>query len=227
MTPINTPRTNRPESRRLAAIGAAAGLMLFTGACSAGGSDQKAQAKSAVATTAAANSKSTSKSTTTTSGSKSNRSTTTTAPKAEDTEVIASSTGQLRADPLHDTPVPLRLDIHSVKRLSGDTVEVRFSITNTGDVATFKPYNELGDTSVNGGTSDVGGMALLDRPNDKKYLTLYDTKDVCLCTGDNNVAIGPGQALPAYADVTAPPASVSTVDLSMPGFAPIAGLKIR
>jgi len=222
----HTPRTTKPETRRLAAIGATAGLMLLTGACSTGGSDQKAEAKSAVATTAAANSRSTSKTTTTT-RSGSGRSTTTTIPKAENTEVIASSTGQLRADPNDDTPVPLRLDIHSVKRLSGDTVEVRFSITNTGDVATLEPYTELGDETVNSGTYDVGGLALLDRPNDKKYLTLYDTEKVCLCTGDNNVAIAPGQTLPAYADVTAPPASVSTIDLSMPGFAPIAGLKIR
>ena len=122
----------------------------------------------------------------------------------------------------------LRLDVTSVKRLSGATIEVRFSLTNTSTDATFKPYSQLGDPTMNGAKYDVGGLALLDRPHDKKYLTLYGTDKVCLCTGElSDVAIAPGKTVSMYADTTAPPDSVTSVDLSLPGFAPITGLKIR
>lgn len=203
------------RSRMVAAVVATAALVLLAGACSSG-SDDKAQ------TTSETRSDSATDSPTTTDD---DGSPTTTAPAGK---VIGSSTGQHRASPNDSTSVPLRLDVRAVERLSGDTVEVRFSITNTSDVDTFKPYSELGDPSMNSSSWDVGGVALLDRPNDRKYLTLFDTNDECLCTsGLGDLAIAPGATATMYADVTAPPESVKTVDLSVPGFDPIPGLAIR
>lgn len=246
MTPIDQTDTHQPDihrptvrkarsttiSRRLLALGAAATVALSAGACSTAPS-KKADAKSEVGSALVADSSKPADSSTspargsTTTGS---GPTTTSAPNAgDDRTVLGSSRGQHPADPNDGTPVPLRLDVRSVKRLSGETIEVRFDITNTGTGATFEPWRELGDPTIGGGSAyDVGGVALLDRPHDKKYLTLYGTDKVCLCSGSlSAVDIAPGKTASMYADVTAPPESVTTVDLSVPGFAPINGLKIR
>lgn len=209
-------------TRRLLAIGAAT-VVLATGACSAG-SDKKAEAESAAGPTTRPAGGATVP--TTTSGGSGGSKQAPSGPKDE--EVLASTEGQQPADPNDSTQVPLRMDVTGVERLSGDTVEVRFTLTNTDDVAVYQPYSTLTDfTIASGGTYDVGGIALLDRPNDKKYLTLYDTEDVCLCSDLRDVSIDPGKTVPMYADVTAPPESVDTVDLSFPGFAPLNGLAIR
>ncbi len=223
-----SPRTSTATLlRRLVVLSVAVAVVLGASAC-ATTSPKKANARSEVGSTLLASS-STSVGSKSSAGtdSGSNGSTPTTA-KKDKGEVLGSSEGQQPADPNDATLVPLRLDVTSVKRLSGETIEVRFNITNTGDVATFKPYTQLGDSTVSTRPYDVGGLALLDRPHDKKYLTLYGTDNVCLCTGElSNVAIAPGKTTSMYADVTAPPDSVTSVDLSLPGFAPITGLKIR
>ncbi|CAN5578370.1 hypothetical protein BH10ACT1_BH10ACT1_32680 [soil metagenome] len=221
MTPSTMTRT-----RRLMALGAAATLVLATGACSTG-SEQKADTKSASATNVDGAATGTGGATTTTGGSGGDDGTATTAPK-DDGPPIGTANGQLRADPGDTTLIPLQLDVLSIERIEGDTVEVRFTITNTSDVATFEPWSELGDESISrGGTYDTGGLAILDRPNDKKYLTLFDTADVCLCTaGLADMAIAPGESASFYADVTAPPKSVEKVDLSLPGFQPVNGLEL-
>jgi len=225
-----TPSTMNPSTmtRRLMALGAAVTLVLSAGACSAG-SEKKAATESGSATTVAAASQGGTK-TGTGSGSESESGSTTTTPSADDTAVVGTSTGQLRADPNDETLVPLRLDVRSIERLDGDTIEVRFAITNTGEDgdATFEAWTELGDDTITAsGTYDVGGVALLDRPHDKKYLTLFDSKDVCLCTGGGaQLAIAPGKTAELYADVTAPPESVQKLDLSLPGFKPVNGLEI-
>lgn len=214
-------------SRRLVVLSAAVAVVLGAGACSTA-SPKKANARSEVGSTVlASSSTSVGSKRSTQTDSQSNGSTPTTAQKDKG-EIIGSSEGQQPASPNDQTLVPLRLDVTSVKRLSGETIEVRFNVTNTGNNATFSPYSQLSDPSKNGANYDVGGLALLDRPHDKKYLALYGTDNVCLCTGElSQVEVAPGKTASMYADVTAPPDSVTSVDLSLPGFAPITGLKIR
>lgn len=198
--------------RRLLVLAAAVTVALLTGACSEP-SDKTAETRSDVGTTTPA-------------GGGQAATATAQAPD-EPRQAVASTTGQHRASPNNEELVPLRLDVLSVKRLSGDTVQVRFTITNTGTGAKFEPYRELADPSKRT-AYDVGGLALLDRPADKKYLTLYGTDGVCLCTaGLDSLELPPSGTAELYADVTAPPATVSTVDLSLPGFTPIAGLRIQ
>lgn len=222
---MTNPRSPKPV-RRLLAV-AVAGIVLTTGACSAS-SDKRADSKSSVGST----SESAAGATTTvgSSGGDSDSNTKTTSPPAEDkgsTEVLATTTGQRPADPNDGTAVALRLDVTSIKRLSGDTVEVTFDLTNTSEDSTYKPYDTMSDPTVIVANYDVGGMALLDRPDDKKYLTLYDTDEICLCSDVSELELEPGKTVSLYADLSAPPNSVDTVDLTMVGFDPITGLKIR
>lgn len=190
--------------------------MLVTGACSAG-SDKQADTKSAPGSAS---------------------STSAGAPNAgpddspepasdgDDAQVLGTVTGRVRAGPNgEDTLVPLRLDVTQVKRISGNTVQVRLTLTNTDDTTTFEPFKLFSDDLY---TQNVGRIALLDRPGDKKYLTLYDTEDECLCSDVSDMTLAPGDSSSVlYADVTAPPTSVDTVALSLEGFAPIEDLEIR
>ena len=209
--------------RRLPAIGAALTVALSAGACS-GASDERADTRSDVATTEV-----TGASASGVSGTSRSPQTRAAEPAGSDAQVIGSSTGQHRATPNDSTAVPLRLDVTSVKRLAGGTVNVRFTITNTGDTTEFRPYRQLSDPTIKGGGEyDVGGLALLDRSGDKKYLTLYGSDGICLCTGEmDDLEIATGKTVSLYADVTAPPDTVSTVDLTLPGFAPVTGLKVQ
>lgn len=144
-----------------------------------------------------------------------------------DGEVLGSSTGNQPADPNDDTLVPLQLDVRGIERMPGDIVEVRFSITNTGGDATYELWSTLSDPSSDS-LYDVGGAALLDPPNDKRYLTLYDSDGTCLCTAEaSQLAVGPGDKIDLYAQFPAPPDDVTEVTFTLPGFDPIDGLAIQ
>jgi len=137
-------------------------------------------------------------------------------------EVIGTSTGTHPADPGEASPVPLRLDVFSVRR-DGEVAEVLFSITNTGTEHTFEPYSALGDPQYDGW--DVGGAALI--AGDTRYLTLYDSADTCLCTDDlQNLGIDPGETAQFSTQVSAPPEDVTEVTFTLPGFDPISGLEL-
>lgn len=149
------------------------------------------------------------------------------APAPDDGEVLGSSTGNHPASPNDDTLVPLQLDVRGIERMDGDIVEVRFSITNTGTDATYELWSTISDPAFRG-AYDVGGAALLDPPNDKRYLTLYDSADTCLCTADAiNLAVGPGDTLDLYAQLPAPPEDVTEITFTLPGFEPVDGLTIQ
>ncbi len=149
------------------------------------------------------------------------------APAPDDGEVLGSSTGNHPADPNDETLVPLQLDVRGIERMDGDIVDVRFSITNTGTDATYELWSTISDPAFRG-AYDVGGAALLDPPNDKRYLTLYDSTDTCLCTADAiNLAVGPGDTLDLYAQLPAPPEDVTEITFTLPGFEPVEGLTIQ
>lgn len=145
----------------------------------------------------------------------------------DDGDVLGSSTGNHPADPNDETLVPLQLDVRGIERMDGDIVDVRFSITNTGTDATYELWSTISDPAFRG-AYDVGGAALLDPPNDKRYLTLYDSADTCLCTADAiNLAVGPGDTLDLYAQLPAPPEDVTEITFTLPGFEPVDGLTIQ
>jgi hypothetical protein len=142
-----------------------------------------------------------------------------------DQQVLGSSTGQHVASVDDSTSVPLRLDVLAAERVDGDVVEVRFTITNTGTGVGYEPWRTLAEPE---GGYDVSGAALLDLPDDKRYLVLLDSEGACLCSDfpSASAVIEAGESLDLYAQFPAPPAGTAAVDLSVPGFAPVAGLEI-
>ena len=225
--------TNQPFLKyRWLALAMSAALSFSAAACSAGSTD-RADTKSAAGgvTVTAPDQAPSSDSTSPSPSSDAKRSNTTTtadgssSPGTTPGKVIATTPGQQPADPNDDTPVPLRLDVRSAKRLAGEVVEVRFTITNTSDTATLEPYSDFAESGAAVDYS-VSGAALVDLPNDKRYLALLDSEDTCLCTDLNNRSIQPGDTSAMYVQFPAPANDVTTVGFTLPGFDPISELEI-
>lgn len=229
MTNPRTPTRSSHTSLRFTAVLVVA-VALTSAACSAG-SPGRAQTQSAAgSTTGGAKPVSTSSTppgsdgggTETTQGA----STSDTAPSKS--KVIATTTGEQPADPNDDTPVPLRLDVNSAKRLAGDVVEVRLTITNLSDTASLEPYGDFEDGAnyADGPDYTLSGAVLVDLPHDKRYLALIDSESTCLCTDLNNRVIAPGDAMAMYVQLSAPAKGVTTMGFTLPGFDPINDLAI-
>lgn len=142
-----------------------------------------------------------------------------------DGEVLGSATATLPADPNDDTPVPLRLDVVALERLSG-RVEARFVLTNEGEAGepSFEPWSSFVDPrlAANEAPWSLAGASLLDGEAQKAYLTIIDSEGVCLCTGDlDAIAVAPGDSTELYADFGGVPDDVEQLDVQVPGFPPV------
>lgn len=143
----------------------------------------------------------------------------------DDGDVLGSATASLPADPNDDTPVPLRLDVVALERLSG-RVEARFVLTNEGEAgeASFEPWSSFVDPRL--GTNDapwsMAGASLVDGEAQKAYLTIIDSEGVCLCSGElDALAVAPGDSIELYADFGGVPDDVERLDVQVPGFSPV------
>lgn len=143
----------------------------------------------------------------------------------QDDTVLASVEGEHAKKPNEEEiRVALRLDVTAVERIDGDAVEVRFRMTNLSD-QTWEPWQSLGGRGGRYGAHDA---TLLDLPGDRRYLTLLDSGDNCLCSSwaGPDLQVPGGETHDFYARFPAPPEDVTTIELQVPGFAPVPGLEI-
>ena len=108
----------------------------------------------------------------------------------------------------------LRLDVSPVVR-SGDLSRVTVTVTslrNPEGKETWYYYAALS------GTATAEEFELLDMEGQQRYLTARDSEGECVCTTDiNGYGLLEGASAEIYAVFAAPPASVETVDLVLPG----------
>jgi len=130
-------------------------------------------------------------------------------PMAGAQTVIASTDGE---------EAGLRLDVTEVKRGSGDTLTVKFTITNSSDKA-FNFANDFGDSDFND-SGNLGGMHLIDAPNRKKYLVIRDSEKQCLCS-TKVYQVEAGGAINLWAKFPAPPPDVQNIGIVLPRFIPL------
>jgi hypothetical protein len=140
-------------------------------------------------------------------------------------EVLGSASASLPADPNDDTPVPLRLDVVALERLSG-RVEARFVLTNEGEAggANFEPWSSFVDPRLAADEApwSLAGASLIDGEAQKAYLTIIDSEGVCLCSGELDVVVvAPGDSTELYADFGGVPDDVEQLDVQVPGFSPV------
>ena len=108
----------------------------------------------------------------------------------------------------------VRIDITEMKRTSGDTVTMKFTLVNESG-ETVSPYNFFESSS-----SDVRNVYLIDAAGKKKHLTIMDANRNCVCSGGLSHDLDSGKSLPLWARFPAPPAEVKEVSAIFPHFIP-------
>ena len=127
---------------------------------------------------------------------------------------LASSEGE--KDPLH-------LEVTELKRTSGGTVSLKFTITNTDDKQVNFGHDYFADPqyAANEDYKTAGGVTLMDAVNKKKYLVVRDkTNNACVCSKQIE-KLQPGAKLNLWAKFPAPPPDVKIVSVVVPNFAPM------
>jgi hypothetical protein len=138
--------------------------------------------------------------------------TATTAPAAPTTGAIASTEGEKTG---------ARIDVSELKRTSGGTVNLKFTITNGGS-ETFGTHSEyFGDSSVSADHyRDLSGVHLVDPVNKKKYFVVVDSDRKCLCSKEIP-DVKAGEKINVWAKFPAPPPEVTKVTIEIPHFQPM------
>ena len=111
-----------------------------------------------------------------------------------------------------------RVEVQELKRVSGGTVMLRFTMINDGD----KTLN-VGYDFGSGSTSDigtVGGVHLIEPVGKKKYLVIRDSENKCDCSrGVKDVTAKSRANL--WARFPAPPDNVEKIGVVIPHFSPM------
>lgn len=196
-------RDRATSIRRRGAAGAGVALTVaLLGACSAGGSDAEP-----VPTTTQAEPGS--------SGVASGDVDETSSPSAESDDVAGVAEAAVTKEIDYEGG-RLRLDVSPVVR-SGDLSRVTVTVTalrNPDGEENWSFYPVLSPIST------AEDFELLDMEGQQRYLTARDSAGECVCT--TNMVSHPlleGASIEVYAVFAAPPASVETVDLVLPGTA--------
>ena len=154
-------------------------------------------------------------------------------PAAEESTApaVVVATPSATAAPAAATPVPAgaaviasadgeragsRAEIHELKRSSGGTVTLKFSIVNDSDEEFDFGYY------MGNATKDIASIAdtyLVDPLAKKKYLVVRDSNDACLCSR-NLSAIGRTR-VNLWAKFPAPPEGVERLTVVLPHFMPM------
>mgnify|MGYP006183006977 CR=1 FL=1 len=96
---------------------------------------------------------------------------------------------------------------------AGDTAPDFEATSDSGE--TVSPYSFFESSS-----SDVRNVYLIDAVGRKKYLTIMDASNKCVCSGDLSHDLDSGKSMPLWARFPAPPAEVKEVSVIFPHFIP-------
>lgn len=130
-----------------------------------------------------------------------------------------SSTAPIIASADGDAP-GTKVEIHELKRSSGETLTLRFSMVNGSNkdisfnYAFVEPGKDVPDFN------SVGGVHLIDPVGKKKYFVVRDTENQPSCSkGLKDLA--PGQRLNLWSKFPAPPEDVQKISVVVPHFGPM------
>lgn len=111
-----------------------------------------------------------------------------------------------------------RVEVTELKRLSGGTISLKFTVINDADEIAF--HGDYGEANHSKDYGSIGGVDLVDPVGKKKYLVVRDSDGACLCSRDiPNVA--KKSRLNLWAKFPAPPEDVKKISIAIPHFAPM------
>jgi hypothetical protein len=114
----------------------------------------------------------------------------------------------------------VRLEVTELKRTSGGTVMLKFTMINEADEEIGFGSHRFGVGNINSDYQSVGAVHLIDAGNKKKYLVIRDSGGECLCSRDVE-DIAPGSRAPLWARFPAPPEDVDKISVVVPHFIPL------
>lgn len=131
----------------------------------------------------------------------------------------APSTAPVIASADGDTPGH-KVEIHELKRTSGDTVTLRFSMNNGSNKDIVFNYNFVEKGKDVPDFNSIGGVHLIDPVGKKKYFVVRDTENEPSCSkGLKDLA--PGGRLNLWSKFPAPPEGVQAISVVVPHFGPM------
>ena len=129
----------------------------------------------------------------------------------------------------HPTTVDSKPGTVSLNSVSGagTTITVMFSVTNddkSNDMYVSDYFSD-GDDSIpqpsgkatpGGSKNNVDGITLIEPSSSNIYRVSYDSQGGCLCSGDLNEFVKPGQTIALQATFTGVPAEAKNVTITIP-----------
>lgn len=117
---------------------------------------------------------------------------------------------------------PLHLEVTELKRVSGDMVNLKFTITNTGTDEVVISSHYMAESGLgNKDERSAGAITLMDPVNKKKYLVVRDKNtSECVCSR-NFQNMKAGAKVNLWAKFPAPPADVKKLNIVIPNFTPM------
>lgn len=133
-------------------------------------------------------------------------------PAAKTPSVLAATDGEYP---------DVKLEVTGLKRTSGNTLTLKFTIINDSSEAMDFSY-DFGEEGKYGTIdfNSVGGVNLVDAAGKKKYLVLRDSDGKCVCSRSLK-DVQPGSRANLYAKFPAPPESVEKITVEIPHFIPM------
>ena len=111
-----------------------------------------------------------------------------------------------------------RVEVQELKRVSGGTVMLRFTMINDGDKTLNVGYDFGAGSTSDIGT--VGGVHLIEPVGKKKYLVVRDSESKCDCSrGVQDIAAKSRANL--WARFPAPPDNIEKIGVVIPHFSPM------
>ena len=105
-----------------------------------------------------------------------------------------------------------RVDITDIKRTSGSTVTLKFTLVNESGGTLTVP--ELLDHN------DARYVHLIDAAGKKKYLPMMDSSGKCVCSASLPYSLASDKSLNLWARFPAPPGNVREISVVIPHFIP-------
>jgi hypothetical protein len=124
-------------------------------------------------------------------------------------EPIATTDGESQGTSLQVTEL----------KASDSSVTLRFTIRNDGD-GDFNPDSLADDKIEHSDRQSISGVYLLDQANKKKYLVIYDTNHLCICSRESH-DVHPKTSANFWAKFPPVPADVAKIGVVVPHFVPM------
>ena len=114
-----------------------------------------------------------------------------------------------------------RIEVQELKRVSGGTVMLRFTMINDADKRLDFGYNFIQPgLGIQGDISNIGGVHLIDPVGKKKYLVVRDSNNTCDCSRSLK-DLDAKSRINLWARFPAPPDNVEKIGVIVPHFSPM------